>query len=131
MTAAERLRHPTARVAKLTSLVLTPLLLFACGGDDDGMEGMEGMDGTGDAQSMERVEYDFVGTVERVNTQAGLVAVANEDIPGWMAPMTMNYQLEDPSLMETLEPGDRIRAKVYTADFRNLYQVEIVQDEEP
>lgn len=70
-------------------------------------------------------EFAFAGTVQRVDAAAGTVAVLNDDVPGWMASMTMSYAVDPPSVLERVEPGDRITARVYAGDFRTLYGVEV------
>jgi Cu/Ag efflux protein CusF len=95
---------------------------MACGSgaDDTGETDMGGMaDG-------ERQEFTFTGTVQRVDSATQVVAVQNEDIPGWMMSMTMSYAIEPAELLPSLEPGDRITAKVYGGDFGKLYAVEVL-----
>jgi mono/diheme cytochrome c family protein len=70
-------------------------------------------------------EFGFSGTVQRVDTASGTVAVLNDDVPGWMSSMTMSYSVDQPSVLRTLQEGDRITAKVYAGDFRTLYGVEV------
>jgi Cu/Ag efflux protein CusF len=69
-------------------------------------------------------EFAFAGTVQSVDPQARTVAVLNDDVPGWMGSMTMTYSVDRPTVLDSLEAGDRITAKVYAGDFRILYEVE-------
>ncbi|MDH3427573.1 MAG: copper-binding protein [Gemmatimonadota bacterium] len=78
--------------------------------------------------SAERLEFAFTGTIVRIDDATRIVAVQNEDIPGWMMSMTMNYYLQPPEVLETLVPGDRITATVYSGDVQNLYQVEALPE---
>lgn len=69
--------------------------------------------------------YVFKGTVTDVDTSTNKLVIANENIPGWMTAMTMNYQVDDPAVLKTLKKGDRIEATVYDGDLK-LYQVKVV-----
>jgi hypothetical protein len=88
----------------------------ACGGDD-----------SAPPAEAEREPLAFTGTVERVDTVGRTVTVANDDVPGWMSPMSMVYQLDRPEMVSQLQPGNRVRATVYAGDFATLYAIEIVQ----
>ena len=69
-------------------------------------------------------EFAFTGTVQGVDARARTISVLNDDVPGWMGSMTMTYSTDQPAVLETLETGDRITARVYAGDFRTLYGVE-------
>jgi protein SCO1/2 len=49
------------------------------------------------------------GIVEKVVIPDRRVVVAHEDIPGFMHAMTMSFEVNKPSLLHKLKPGDHIR----------------------
>ena len=49
------------------------------------------------------------GTVEKVVVPDRRIVVAHEDIPGFMDAMTMSFEVNKPSLLHKLKPGDHIR----------------------
>jgi len=73
-----------------------------------------------------RKAFVFRGTVERVNAAGGTVDVKNDNIPGWMAPMSMTYRVDVPAVLRTLKGGDRVAATVYAGDTSRLYKVRVV-----
>ena len=70
-------------------------------------------------------QFVFQGAVEKVNADGGTVDVKNDNIPGWMAPMSMTYHVDVPAVLKTLKGGDRITATVYEGDTSKLYQVRV------
>lgn len=81
------------------------------------------------AQNAGKKEYAFKGKVEKVNERAKTLTVNNENIPGWMASMSMDYSVDKADVFKTLKPGDQITAKVYEGDFKTLYEVKVVPKE--
>ncbi len=71
-------------------------------------------------------EYQFRGTVERVDVAAKRITVANEPVEGWMGAMSMSYRVANEEVIPTLKPGDRIAAKVLEGDL-TLYNVSVVR----
>jgi hypothetical protein len=69
--------------------------------------------------------HAFRGRVVSVNAQAGTLSVANENVEGWMAPMTMGYKVDKPDILNELKVGDTITATVYDNDFATLYGVRL------
>jgi len=57
-------------------------------------------------------QYDLKGKVVGVDKEQKTVAVAGEDIPGFMGAMTMSYPVKDDQLLAKLSPGDQITAKI-------------------
>ena len=56
--------------------------------------------------------YNLSGEVVSKKPAAGEVTVKHGDIPGFMAAMTMPYRLKDRSILQELQPGDKIAAVV-------------------
>ena len=54
--------------------------------------------------------YALTGFVLQVMPQTKHVSVANDDIPGFMQPMVMEYEAADPSALFSLRRGDEIHA---------------------
>lgn len=71
-------------------------------------------------------EYVFRGKVEQVDPKAQTLTVANENIEGWMSPMTMSYKADKPDVYDKVKVGDQITAKVYDNDYL-LHDVQVVK----
>ena len=69
-------------------------------------------------------EFTFHGKVEAVNKSAKSLTVNGEKVEGWMDAMTMNYKVDDPSILDKLKPGDQIMATVYDGDY-SLHKVQV------
>jgi Cu/Ag efflux protein CusF len=68
----------------------------------------------------------FKGRVQTVDPAAKTLTVTNENVEGWMMPMTMTYGTDKPEVFATVKPGDTITATVYDGDFKTLYNVQVV-----
>lgn len=70
-------------------------------------------------------EYTFHGKVEAVDKSDKSIRVNGEKVEGWMSAMTMDYKVDDPSIIDKVKPGDRIMATVYDGDY-TLHKVRVM-----
>jgi protein SCO1 len=70
-------------------------------------------------------QYTFHGKVESVDKGAHSMRVDGEKVEGWMGAMTMDYKVDNPSVLSTVKPGDRIMATVYDGDY-SLHDVKVM-----
>ena len=56
--------------------------------------------------------YKLTGQVLAKNEVAAQASIDNDNIPGFMPAMTMNYPVKDPQGLQRVQPGDRITADV-------------------
>lgn len=73
--------------------------------------------------------YVFKGKVEKVDEKSKMLTVTNEDIPGWMMPMTMSYGVDRDAVLKQVKAGDQITATVYDGDVKTLYNVKVAPPE--
>jgi Cu/Ag efflux protein CusF len=64
----------------------------------------------------------FHGKVEAVSADG--LTVNGEKVDGWMDAMTMKYKVDDPKVLKTVKPGDKITATVYEGDL-SLHKVQV------
>lgn len=70
-------------------------------------------------------QYMFHGKVESVDKGAHSMRVDGEKVEGWMNAMTMDYKVDNPSVLSKVKPGDRIMATVYDGDY-TLHDVKVM-----
>lgn len=72
------------------------------------------------------------GVVQKIVADDRRVVVAHDDIPGFMAAMTMSFEVKNPALLAQLAPGERIRFTLEkTKDTLYLVAVEEETDKAP
>jgi Cu/Ag efflux protein CusF len=69
-------------------------------------------------------EFTFHGKVEAVNKGDKSLTVNGEKVDGWMGAMTMDYKVDDPSVLDKVKAGDQITATVYEGDY-SLHKVQV------
>jgi Cu/Ag efflux protein CusF len=78
------------------------------------------------AQPKGKKSYVFRGKVEKVDTTTKRFTVTNENVEGWMPPMTMAYSVDKADdVVKRVKAGDQITATVYDGD-SVLYNVQVV-----
>ncbi len=70
--------------------------------------------------------YKLTGQVLAKSESASQVSVDNDNIPGFMIAMTMNYPVKDPQGLQQVQPGDRITADVVVQNDGSNYWLEHV-----
>ncbi len=53
-------------------------------------------------------DYHLVGIVRQVDAKTGLVTIRHEEIPGFMAAMTMPFTVKDLESLDDVRPGDEV-----------------------
>jgi len=71
--------------------------------------------------------YDLRGQVLEKNVPSSEITVNHEDIPGFMAAMTMPYKVKDEVGLQALQPGDMITARVVTSSDGKDYWLEDIR----
>src|SRR3954449_12352896 len=72
----------------------------------------------GSAGNVQVKHYVLKGEVRKVDREGRQVTIRHEEVPGFMAAMTMPFRLEDQALLEELRPGDQVEGKL-TVEFED------------
>jgi Cu/Ag efflux protein CusF len=70
----------------------------------------------GNAQPASAKRYPLTGCVVSVDKASQSINVDGDEIPGFMAAMTMPYQVKDASILDKVAPGDQIKADIVVGD---------------
>lgn len=76
------------------------------------------------------LEFPVAGEVVELRPP-DTVVIAHEDIPGFMAAMTMPFQVADPALLTGLDPGDAVAGTLSVRDGRSVLASLTVTREAP
>lgn len=61
----------------------------------------------------------------------GKIVIAHEDVPGLMPAMTMPFTVKDPALLQGIEPGDQVYARLIADDDKGWYLAELREHRKP
>jgi Cu/Ag efflux protein CusF len=67
---------------------------------------------TAEANDTTVKRYKLTGRVVSIDKPARSINVDGDEIPGFMAAMTMPYQVRDAGTLDKLSPGDQIKAEI-------------------
>jgi protein SCO1/2 len=103
------MHHRTQTAILTTIAVACVALLVACrpspsAKQTDGREA--------DAKDTSVKRYILTGRVVSIDKPNQSINVEGDAIPGFMAAMTMPYQVKDASVLEKISPGDQIKAEI-------------------
>jgi Cu/Ag efflux protein CusF len=70
--------------------------------------------------------YPLTGTVIALHPESQTATVHNENMPGVMEPMNMDYQVKNAQTFSQLKEGQKIRATLVT-DRQSSWQLEDIQ----
>ena len=79
----------------------------------------------GASLGQQKKSYTFHGKIEGVDEKAKMLKVNGEEVKGWMGAMTMDYAVDDATVLKKVKVGDQITATVYDGDY-TLHKVEVV-----
>ena len=54
-------------------------------------------------------QYEGSGKIESIDENKQGITIAHREIPGLMAAMTMTFSVDDPTILEGLEPGMEVK----------------------
>lgn len=109
-------RQYRTRARILNTIVLAGMSILAACGPSHSAQQPAGKEPdskmTTEAKDTTAKRYSVTGRVVSIDKPAHSVSVDGDEIPGFMAAMTMPYQVKDASVLDKLSPGDQIKAEI-------------------
>ena len=75
--------------------------------------------------------YPIKGVVVEVNQQERTATIKHEDIPGYMAGMTMDFKIKNAADLQTMKPGDQITGTLVVDDLSSWVEVTAIAEGGP
>jgi protein SCO1/2 len=126
--------HPCS-IQTTTLTVMTLACLFvatSCGPSGARQTDDKPADTQAQAKDTSVKRYHLTGRVVSVDKPNQSINVDGDEIPGFMAAMTMPYQVKDSSVLDKVAPGDRIKAEIAVGnDGAYLENIELAQKTPP
>ena len=72
-------------------------------------------------------KYPMQGQIVSKNVATNEITVKHGDIPGFMPAMAMPYHVQDPAVVQELQPGDKIAAEGFVSKDGNEYWLEDIR----
>lgn len=114
---------------KLVPLLAIGFLATGCGADSDpdfsgetrsqnqpDLPSPQTTGGTPEQGEASRNVYQVSGVIQEIRPDENTVVVEHEEIPGYMAAMTMAFDVKDPAELKNLQPGDKITFKMIVTE---------------
>ena len=113
------MQHRT-RVEILTAIVALGSGIFAACGPSQSAKKTDANENyakvTTEAKNTSVKRYPLTGRVVSIDKSTHSINVDGDEIPGFMAAMTMPYQVKDASILDKVAPGDQIKAEIVMGD---------------
>ena len=115
--------QPRKHTALVPAIVLGFLLFLAAVGPSLSAQS---------ANATDAKRYTLTGRIVSIDKPSQSITVDGDEIPGFMAAMTMPYQVKDAAVLEKLSPGDQIKAEIVVGnDSAYLEDVVVVRKAPP
>ena|SRR5579862_9128080 len=75
------------------------------------------------ARKVELKRYPLTGTVIEAHPENHSARIHNDDMPGFMEPMAMDYEVKDDVALAQMKKGDKIQATL-VSDHKEVWQLE-------
>ncbi len=112
--------HQSPSIEILSALALACLMLLAGCGPSRGAKQTNPKETNpnlvGNVQPAAAKRYPLTGRVVSVDKAIQSINIDGDEIPGFMAAMTMPYQVKDASVLDKVAPGDQIKAEIVVGD---------------
>jgi len=75
------------------------------------------------ARKVEVKSYPLTGTVIEVHPENHSARIYNDDMPGFMEPMAMDYEVQDDVSLHQMKKGNKIKATLFS-DHKDVWRLE-------
>ena len=105
---------PGHRHARPRAMIIIPLLISVCAVSCQQKQSEAGNQNSTTRNQSEAATpanvktYHGVGVIKKINLQDPSIMIDHEDIKGYMAAMTMEYYVKDKSLLDYIQPEDKV-----------------------
>jgi len=126
-------RQYRTRARMLAAIVSVALGVLAACGPSHSAKRMEGKGSddkvTTGAKDTSVKRYNLTGRVVSIDKATHSINVDGDEVPGFMAAMTMPYQVKDGGILDKVAPGDRIKAEIVVGSEGAFLENVVVQKE--
>jgi len=109
-------KHSRTIARILAAMVMVGLSVLAACGPSHSAKPSAGKETddkvTAEPKDTSAKRYNLTGRVVSIDKPTHSINVDGDEIPGFMAAMTMPYQVKDAGVLEKLSPGDQIKAEI-------------------
>jgi protein SCO1 len=106
--------HRRRQAAPVPAIVLVCLGFLAACGPSPSAQATNATNDKAPTQAKDTgvKRYALTGRVVAIDKASQSITIDGDEIPGFMAAMTMPYQVKDAGALDKLSPGDQIKAEI-------------------